>query len=57
MQYLDNRQVYGYIAFGEGHNRHVADGIERAKELLGNDHAENCEIELDSVRGLAEQHA
>ncbi|MGO9547739.1 MAG: glycosyltransferase [Rhodomicrobium sp.] len=36
-QYLDNRQVYGYIAFGEGHDRHIINGIELAKELLRND--------------------
>ncbi|WP_258051826.1 glycosyltransferase family 2 protein [Mesorhizobium sp. INR15] len=32
-QYLDNRQVYGYITFGD-HEYHVSDGIERARELL-----------------------
>ncbi len=36
-QYLDNRQVYGYIAFGEGHDSHITNGVERAKELLGED--------------------
>jgi hypothetical protein len=33
-QYLDNRQVYGYITFGEGSDDHVADGIEQARALL-----------------------
>ena len=33
-QYLDNRQVYGYISFGEGHERHVADGMKQARALL-----------------------
>jgi len=32
-QYLDNRQIYGYITFGEGEH-HVSDGIERARTLL-----------------------
>jgi LPS sulfotransferase NodH/tetratricopeptide (TPR) repeat protein/SAM-dependent methyltransferase len=32
-QYLDNRQVYGYIAFGEG-EQHLGAGIERARALL-----------------------
>jgi hypothetical protein len=36
-QYLDNRQVYGYIAVAEGHERHIGNEIERAKELLGQD--------------------
>jgi GR25 family glycosyltransferase involved in LPS biosynthesis/glycosyltransferase involved in cell wall biosynthesis/SAM-dependent methyltransferase len=33
-QYLDNRQVYGYIAFGEGSEHHLDDGIARARALL-----------------------
>jgi glycosyltransferase involved in cell wall biosynthesis len=33
-QYLDNRQIYGYITFGEGHGLHVSGGIERARLLL-----------------------
>ena len=33
VQYMDNRQVYGYITFGEG-QYHVSDGIERARSLL-----------------------
>jgi hypothetical protein len=32
-QYLDNRQVYGYITFGEGEH-HQSGGIERARALL-----------------------
>ncbi|WFP65863.1 glycosyltransferase family 25 protein [Mesorhizobium sp. WSM4904] len=35
IQYMDNRQVYGYITFGD-HEYHVSDGIERARELLQN---------------------
>jgi glycosyltransferase involved in cell wall biosynthesis/SAM-dependent methyltransferase len=35
-QYLDNRQVYGYITFDESDvGRHVEGGIERARALLG----------------------
>ncbi|WP_027056135.1 glycosyltransferase family 25 protein [Mesorhizobium erdmanii] len=33
VQYMDNRQVYGYITFGDG-QYHVSDGIERARTLL-----------------------
>ena len=33
-QYLDNRQVYGYITFGEGDDHYVAGGIEQARALL-----------------------
>ncbi|MFO1061420.1 MAG: glycosyltransferase family 2 protein [Dongiaceae bacterium] len=33
-QYIDNRQVYGYITFGEGDEHHVSGGIERARALL-----------------------
>jgi hypothetical protein len=33
-QYIDNRQVYGYVTFGEGDAMHMADGIERARALL-----------------------
>ena len=40
-QYLDNRQVYGYITFGESDQHYVSDGIERARSLLRNDRAES----------------
>jgi len=33
-QYLDNRQIYGYITFGESDNHFVADGIDKARVLL-----------------------
>ena len=33
-QYFDNRQIYGYITFGEGDEQHVSGGIERARALL-----------------------
>ncbi|MBJ7533157.1 glycosyltransferase family 2 protein [Rhodomicrobium vannielii ATCC 17100] len=36
-QYFDNRQVYGYIAFGDGHDRYIAGGAELARELLRGD--------------------
>ena len=35
VQYLDNRQVYGYITFGDG-EYHLSDGIERARNFLHN---------------------
>ena len=34
VQYLDNRQVYGYIAFDEGSPQYVVGGVERARSLL-----------------------
>ena len=37
VQYLDNRQVYGYIAFGEDSEQHVVGGVERARSLLSSD--------------------
>jgi hypothetical protein len=33
-QYLDNRQVYGYIAFGKDSDQFVGDGIARVRTLL-----------------------
>lgn len=36
-QYFDNRQVYGYITFGEGDEHHVSGGIEQARALLNVD--------------------
>ena len=30
-QYFDNRQVYGYITFGEDDEQHVSGGIEQAR--------------------------
>ena len=33
-QYLDNRQVYGYVTFGEGDDHYMSGGIERARVLL-----------------------
>jgi GR25 family glycosyltransferase involved in LPS biosynthesis/glycosyltransferase involved in cell wall biosynthesis len=35
-QYLDNRQIYGYVTFGEGEH-HVSGGIEQARALLRDD--------------------
>jgi len=40
-QYLDNRQVYGYVTFGEGEH-HVSDGIERARALMRDDRSGYC---------------
>ena len=36
-QYLDNRQVYGYITFGEDDAHYVEDGLDRARALLRDD--------------------
>jgi GR25 family glycosyltransferase involved in LPS biosynthesis len=38
-QYIDNRQVYGYITFGEGSEQHVAGGVDLARRLLSSDPA------------------
>lgn len=46
LQYLDNRQVYGYITFDESDSQYVAGGIEQARALL--------DIEL-CVRAKAEE--
>jgi glycosyltransferase involved in cell wall biosynthesis len=37
-QYIDNRQVYGYIAFGEGAAGYVSGGIDMAGRLLDSGH-------------------
>lgn len=34
-QYIDNRQVYGYISFEEGGIYHVKDGFKLAEQLMG----------------------
>ncbi len=36
-QYIDNRQVYGYIAFDEGSEQYVAGGIEMARSYLSDE--------------------
>jgi glycosyltransferase involved in cell wall biosynthesis len=36
-QYIDNRQVYGYIAFDEGSDRFVRGGIELARSYLASE--------------------
>jgi GR25 family glycosyltransferase involved in LPS biosynthesis/glycosyltransferase involved in cell wall biosynthesis len=33
-QYFDNRQIYGYITFGEGDDHHVVGGVDQARTLL-----------------------
>ena len=44
-QYLDNRQVYGYITFDEGDIHHVAGGIKQARALLDADLRASAGIE------------
>jgi glycosyltransferase involved in cell wall biosynthesis len=51
-QYLDNRQVYGYIAFGEGSDQHVVGGIERARSLLAKDLSSGRESGPAGARAL-----
>ncbi len=55
-QYLDNRQVYGYVTFGEGEH-HVSGGIEQARALLSDDlSGYNREAEaLASTRSAARE--
>jgi glycosyltransferase involved in cell wall biosynthesis len=56
VQYLDNRQVYGYVTFGESRALNIANEIERAKELLREDpkhginrHQEHLEAVMGNV--------
>jgi glycosyltransferase involved in cell wall biosynthesis len=49
LQYLDNRQVYGYIAFDEGSDQYVPGGLELARSYLT--------TELDVYRREAASHA
>jgi glycosyltransferase involved in cell wall biosynthesis len=44
-QYFDNRQIYGYITFGEGDDHHVVGGIDRARGLLNIDRQNRPSIE------------
>jgi hypothetical protein len=50
-QYLDNRQVYGYISFDEDDPHYVVGGIERARTLLKADLCTCASFEGD-VRNL-----
>lgn len=40
-QYLDNRQVYGYIAFEQGHDLYMMNNLKRVKRLLEEAKPEN----------------
>jgi hypothetical protein len=55
-QYLDNRQVYGYVAFGEGDDRYSSMVTERAKELLGED-ANSADLAHRSWKVSCSAHA
>lgn len=48
-QYLDNRQVYGYITFGEGDPHHLPDGVERARAALRNEHSVHRKTDVATV--------
>ena len=48
IQHLDNRQVYGYIAFGKGSEHYVEGGIEQARALLA------TELEASARGGTGE---
>jgi len=51
-QYLDNRQVYGYIAFGEGSEHHVNGGVEVVRALLRGDVGASTETSVALARAL-----
>jgi len=44
-QYLDNRQIYGYITFDKGDSHYVTGGIEQARTLLCADLSARAAIE------------
>ena len=54
-QYIDNRQVYGYITFGDSDAMHRSDGIERARALLSDagDRVELTAADEVATRGVA----
>jgi glycosyltransferase involved in cell wall biosynthesis len=56
VQYLDNRQVYGYIAFDEGSEHHIVGGAERARTLLSEDLKAYAEIGLRSQSEALDIH-
>lgn len=41
-QYIDNRQIYGYVLFGKGHDLFLADGVLQAAKLLEQDQPEEA---------------
>lgn len=48
-QYLDNRQVYGYITFDEGGIHYVEGGIEQARKLLAGELGDRPESALEAL--------
>jgi GR25 family glycosyltransferase involved in LPS biosynthesis/glycosyltransferase involved in cell wall biosynthesis len=52
VQYLDNRQVYGYVTFDEGNRMHVLGGIERARALLQRDLRARAGLENDARESM-----
>ena len=51
-QYLDNRQIYGYIVFGEGSEHHVNGGVEAVRALLRGDVGASTETSVALARAL-----
>jgi glycosyltransferase involved in cell wall biosynthesis len=47
-QYVDNRQVYGYITFAEDDSHHVSGGIELARTLLNGEMRAHPKIEREA---------
>jgi glycosyltransferase involved in cell wall biosynthesis len=57
-QYIDNRQVYGYVTFGEDDTHYVLGGIESARTLLDVDQraSPNIQGQAHSKSSLASPH-
>jgi SAM-dependent methyltransferase/tetratricopeptide (TPR) repeat protein len=49
LQYIDNRQIYGYITFDEGGIHYVAGGIEQARTLLDADMGTRSDADLGTT--------
>ena len=52
VQYLDNRQIYGYITFGEDDSQYIVNGIEQARMLLNAEFYERASTEEQSVMSI-----
>lgn len=53
-QYIDNRQVYGYITFDEGDSHYIEGGIDQVRALLSSDEINGSN---DAIVGSTEQGA
>jgi GR25 family glycosyltransferase involved in LPS biosynthesis/glycosyltransferase involved in cell wall biosynthesis len=48
-QYIDNRQIYGYIFFDKGGVLHVEDGVETARRLLSLSHGGQNRFDVEWI--------